>query len=123
MKILNQDKKNSHPEYAAKGPMVLFTILTLAGYVAVSSLVFVDNVFGAAPDIGGSVNISVSVENVTNTALASNSTAQVVVGSINSGTTSGDFNATVSVQTIINTALGSDSCSQVILGSVGINNC
>ena len=123
MNILKKNKNNNQSECVARGPMVLFTVLTLAGYVVVSSLVFVDDVFGAAPDIGGSVNISVSVENVTNTALASNATAQVVVGSINSGSTSGDFNATVSAQTIVNTALGSDSCSQVILGSVGVNNC
>ena len=94
-------------------------ILAAAG-VAGISLSFA--VVAAAPTIGGNVDINVKADNVINTAVASNSKAEVILGSFVSGS-AGDYKSTVSVKTVTNTATSSGSCSQVVIGSVGHQEC
>ena len=79
-------------------------------------------VYAAAPNIQGSVNINVEAGNIVNYAEAANSVAQVAIGSMSEGD-AGGFDATVVVGDVVNYATGDGSCSQVLIGSVGVPSC
>ena len=90
---------------------------------AVSTLVFCGfTVKAAAPNISGDVDINVKADNIINTAIASNTKAEIIIGSMVSGSVGG-FKTSVTVKTVTNIATGAGSCSQVVIGSVGHQEC
>ncbi len=76
----------------------------------------------AAPNISGDVDINVKADNIINTAIASNTKAEIIIGSMVSGSVGG-FKTSVTVKTVTNIATGAGSCSQVVIGSVGHQEC
>lgn len=101
---------------------VFMTPIKIKELSLVSLLCLSTQVFAAAPNIQGSVNINVEVGNVVNYAEATDSVAQIAIGSMSEGD-AGGFDATVVVGDVVNYATGMGSCSQILIGSVGVPSC
>ena len=77
-------------------------------YVLITSLIIVlltnPTLQAAAPEIQGDVITDISLDSITNAAIADGASAQIIIGSFLEGKTFGDFRATVSAGVVTNAA-------------------